>query len=135
MKDQIAYLIDPKTCTISEIRSEDGIAWIHKALECQTFTGAYSQEGALPLLYVDDEGLYAEEKHWFTYRGMPQPLVNKAIAMDIDQLGRSVTPRMPIEQFAEAVRFCFPMRFSGEPIRWIANSEPVTIKKLPKVES
>lgn len=134
MKNQIAYLIDPKTCTISEIEAGEGIEWIQKALGCHCFTGAYSQEGALPSLYVDDEGLYASEQDWFVYRGYTQPLVNKAIAMDTDQLGRSISPRMSIEEFAKAVKFCFPMRINGQ-IRWIANSTKVTIKKLPKVES
>ena len=134
MKNQIAYLIDPKTCTISEVEAGEGIEWIQKALDCDCFTGAYSQEGALPPLYVDDEGLYAPEKDWFIYRGSGQPLVNKAIAMDVDQLGRSISPRMPIEEFAKAVRFCFPMKINGQ-IKWIANSHKVKIKKLPKVKA
>jgi hypothetical protein len=132
MKNQIGYLIDPKTLTISEIRSDEGIDWINVALQCDTFTGAYSADEKLPPLFLDDNGLYAEEQNFFFYRGAYEPFVNKAIAMDVDSQGRSVTPKMSIEEFAANVAFVFPIRLNGS-VKFIRNPNKTKIKKLPKV--
>lgn len=129
MKNQIGYLIDPFTFTISEIKSDEGIDWINVAMECDTFTGAYSQDETLPPLFVDDNGLYAEEQHWFFYRGAYEPFTGKAIAMDVNSRGASVTPKMSIEEFANNIVWVFPMSMDGN-VKFFRNPTKTTIKRL-----
>lgn len=129
MKNQTAYLIDPHTFTISEIRSDEGIDWINVAMECDCFTGAYSQDATLPPLYVDDEGLYKENQALFFYRGCLQPFVGKAIAMDVDAKGRSITPKMSLVEFATNIVWVFPARMNGS-VKFFRQAEPTVLKHL-----
>lgn len=130
MKNQIGYLIDPHTFTISEIRSQDGIDWINAAMDCDCFTGGYSEDETLPSLYVDDEGLYKENQAWFWYQDAPQPFTGKAIAMDVNNRGASVTPKMSIEEFAKTVQWVFPMKINGSVKFFRVPNVKTTIKRL-----
>ena len=132
MKNQIGYLIDPFTFTISEIRSEDGIDWINVAMECDCFTGGYSEDETLPPLYVDDEGLFKENQAWFWYAGAPQPFTGKAIAMDVNNRGASITPKMSIEKFAKNIVWVFPVSMDGK-VKFFRNPTKTTIKRLETI--
>lgn len=131
MKNQIAYLIDPDAGSISEILAEEGIDWINKAIGSDCFTGGYSQLPNMPSLFIDDEGLYKPELHFFHYKGAYEPFCGKAIAMDVDSRGRSVTPKMSIEEFAKNIAFVFPIQINGK-MRFIDARLQVKIKKLAR---
>lgn len=56
-------------------------------------------------VFIDDEGLYARNQHFFMHRNYPQPLCNKAVFVGCDDEGDSVVPQTPLPVFKKDIVF------------------------------
>lgn len=100
-----AYLIDPKAETVTAV-DYDSTDWknISKMIEAPSFDVAGTDKLSV---YVDDEGLYAEERHFFMVQGYPQPLCNKALLLgpvDYDS-GETLEAPWTLDQAKNLVTF------------------------------
>ena len=109
-----AYKIDAKNCTVTAIQLGDDFEEINREIGCDTFTVAPSYEPGFPDLFVDDNGLWTETPYYFIYKASQQPLVGNAIAMDVDDEGNSIAPRISLEDFAKNVRFVHIHKLMGK---------------------
>tara|TARA_B100000749_G_C18391507_1_gene450452 strand:- start:55 stop:432 length:378 start_codon:yes stop_codon:yes gene_type:complete len=109
-----AYKIDARACTVTEVEV-DGINDMHKEIGCTTFTISNSVDRTVPDIFVDDEGLWTEEPLFFICAGHMQPLCGNGLAMDVDEEGESIKPRMSIEKFRERVQFVSIIKVNGTP--------------------
>lgn len=76
-----ALLIDPVAQTVTPLEIND---WrdISPALNCELFD--IVQVAPHISIYVDDEGLYAEDQHFFYHPGYPQPLAGRGLVLGFD---------------------------------------------------
>lgn len=107
-----AYKIDARKCTVTEVEV-DGINEIQKEIGCDHFTVSRSVSSRIPDIYVDDNGLWTEEPLFFTCDGHMQPLCGNGLAMDLDEEGESIKPRMSLEDFRKRVKFVSIMKING----------------------
>lgn len=99
-----AYLIDPEARTVEAVDYDGDYRTIYKLIDAETFDVARVEANG-DGLYVDDEGLYREERHWFIYKGYLQPLVGKALMLGVDGEGDSVPPKTAFEDVKRKVVF------------------------------
>lgn len=102
------YRIDPKVRRITEVTLGDHYEEISESIGSRLFcVGSY-----LPnedTVFVDDEGLYAEEKHFFRIDSRiqkntnPAPLCGVGLVLGADSEGNSVDAKIGLEQLFEAV--------------------------------
>jgi len=99
-----SFIIDPKNKTIEPYEYSDDWKDIGPILGCRTFDIAGTDEFSV---YVDDEGLYVEDKHFFTIREYPQPLVGKALLLgpvDYDT-GETTECTFTLDEVKDRVQF------------------------------
>jgi len=99
-----AYVIDPKARTVEAFDYSDNWKDIAGILGCQSFDIAGTDKFSL---YVDDEGLFAPERHFFMIEGYPQPLCNKSLLLgpvDYDT-GDTLESPLTLEQATALVKF------------------------------
>lgn len=78
-----AILIDAKAQTVTDVELDNGdINHMHVLLKCDCFTLAGNFKGNIA--YVDDEGLYKDNLHYFQWPGYPQPLAGNGLIMGPD---------------------------------------------------
>tara|TARA_R110002020_G_scaffold56674_4_gene156631 strand:+ start:530 stop:955 length:426 start_codon:yes stop_codon:yes gene_type:complete len=102
------YRIDPKARRITEVTLGDHYEEINESIGSRFFcVGSYlPNEDAV---FVDDEGLYAEEKHFFRIDPRilkctnPAPLCGIGLVLGADEEGNSVDAKIDLEQLFEAV--------------------------------
>jgi hypothetical protein len=105
-----AFLINPFTCTVSEVTLEKkDISLIYKNLDCRTFTiGAALTESEDPdVLMVDDEGLFVDMdvQRFFKFNDLPpryrydgsNQFAGKGLIVGSDTEGGSQAPKISIE--------------------------------------
>ena len=56
-------------------------------------------------VYLDDEGLYAENRYFWIHANYPQPLVNIGVFVGTDEEGDTTPPRTTLTQFVKDVVF------------------------------
>ena len=56
-------------------------------------------------VYLDDEGLYADNRYFWMHANYPQPLVNIGVFVGTDQEGDTIPPRTSLTQFNKDVVF------------------------------
>ena len=91
-----ALLIDPKTETVTptEINSWRDIS---PALNCSLFDCV--QIAPHISIFVDDEGLYVEDQHFFYHPAYPQPLAGRGLVLGFDfDTGDSIDCPITAEQ-------------------------------------
>lgn len=109
-----AYLIDPFARTVTEVEGFQGeIDWIYPLLQCETFAGAYGADERMPGLLVDDDGLSRDEVAFFCMTGFDDPIGSRALVMDTDEEGASISPKMPLETFKQHIRWVRLARLMG----------------------
>lgn len=76
-----ALLIDPVAQTVTETTIND---WrdISPALRCDLFDVV--QVATNVSIYVDDEGLYVDDQHFFYHPAYPQPLAGRGLVLGFD---------------------------------------------------
>ena len=71
-------IINPASETIDVVKSDidpDGFSHIKRLIDASMFTFVRLYDNG-DGVYIDDEGLYAEQRHFWIHRNYPQPLVN-----------------------------------------------------------
>lgn len=56
-------------------------------------------------VFIDDEGLYAEERHFWIHRNYPQPLVNIGVFVGVDSEGETVPPQTSFKTLQNDIKF------------------------------
>lgn len=55
--------------------------------------------------FVDDEGLYVEDQHFWIHRNYPTPLAGKSLLLGTDDEGDSVEPKTSFEKLHDDIHF------------------------------
>lgn len=112
-----ALLINPFDQTITEVDYSGDYRNIYEHIGAGTFDVVRLPGHDLPCesdaLFVDDEGLFKEDKRFFRVEGYYQPLCGKALVLGTDDEGRSVEPCISIEALTKLVTF-MPEGFTFE---------------------
>lgn len=108
-----AYLINPFHQTIMIVDYEYGGSFkqISQHISTEEVTDplfcAVDIDGE-HTLYLDDEGLYREDQHFFNWKGYPQPLAGKGLIMGTDyETGESVAPTLTLDEVSSQITFPF----------------------------
>jgi hypothetical protein len=99
-----AYLIDPVTRTVEEVTYADNFTHIYSLIDCDTFTCLTFNEHN-DTVFVDDEGLFKPDQHFFKLKGYPDPLAGKGLVLGTDEEGESVSPTISLEEFRKLISF------------------------------
>jgi len=75
-----------------------------KIIEARTLTFVRLYENG-DGVYLDDEGLYADNQHFWMHANYPQPLVNIGVFVGTDNQGNTIPPPTSLTQFVKDVVF------------------------------
>ena len=107
MVESLDTIVNPKEQKVSLVRSEidpTGYEWISRLIGARMFTFVRLYDNG-DGVYIDDEGLYADQRFFWIHKNYPQPLVNKGLFMGTDAEGNSVPPQTTLTQFEKDVKF------------------------------
>src|SRR5882724_4597704 len=88
-----AILIDPFTCTVTEVEHDGELQAIydlltHETMQVRTFEAVRPDWLAgRDVVFVDEEGLLKEPDRWFVIYGNGQPLAGKGLVIGADEDG------------------------------------------------
>ena len=99
-----AYLIDPYETTVTEVEYSGNYEDIYKLIDCHTFD-CVGFRGFKDTIYIDDEGLYKEDKQFFMVDGFPTPLCGKALVLGTDKKGNSQAPKISLTKLKKMITF------------------------------
>ena len=123
-KPCVAILIDPFTCSVTEVEWNGDFHHIYKLIDCDTYDLArINREG--DGIFVDDEGLFKEQQAFFHHADYPSQLAGKGLILGCDDQGESVAPHTTLEEVRSKVSFVTPIRINGQVI-WLP-SEATTV--------
>ena len=102
-----AYLIDPEKQEVTEVEYSGDYKDIYKLIDCSTFEIV----GITPKgdgIYVDEEGLYAEKKHLWSFKGILFKnhlfnLINKGLVLSSNIVGDTIESDFSLEEIKERV--------------------------------
>ena len=102
-----AYLIDPEKQEGTEVEDSGDYKDIYKLIDCSTFEIV----GITPKgdgIYVDEEGLYAEKKHLWSFKGIlfnnhMFNLINKGLVLGSNIVGDTIESDLSLEEIKERV--------------------------------
>lgn len=113
-----SFLIDPFKQEITEVVYSGDIEQIYQLTDCQTFDVARINKHG-DGIFVDDEGLYAEDVRFFLHSDYPNPLAGKGMVIGCDmETGESASAHTTLDELIEKVRWVYPIRVNGE-LTWI----------------
>lgn len=98
-----AILINPKNKEITEVEYTGVYTNIYEHIEAQPFTVVQLEE--CESLFIDDEGLYREDQHFFTWKGYDQPLAGRGLILGLDEKGDSVATGLDLDYVKSMVEF------------------------------
>ena len=101
-----AYLIDPEKKEVTEVEYSGDYKDIYKLIDCSTFEIGITPKG--DGIYVDEEGLYAEKKHLWSFKGILFNnhlfnLINKGLVLGSNIVGDTIEPDLSLEEVRERV--------------------------------
>lgn len=101
------FVIDPEERTITEATYEGDIEEIYELGDFDRFAVAeFNLQG--DAAYVDDEGLFKVDPHFFVINGYPQPLAGKGIVLGCNEDGETVEPSVTLDWLKENVVWYTP---------------------------
>lgn len=103
-----AILIDAEAKSISEVEYDGDWKKIKEFLGCDLFTVVeldYHADDSSETLFVDDEGLLNEPKHFFVWKGYDQPLPGRGLIVGCDPNGDSIATSFSLEYVEKRVSF------------------------------
>jgi hypothetical protein len=113
-----SFLIDPFKQDITEVAYSGDIEQIYELTDCQTFDVARINRHG-DGIFVDDEGLYAEDARFFWHSDYPQPLAGKGMVIGCDmETGESAPTHTTLDELVEKIRWVTPIMVNGE-LTWI----------------
>jgi hypothetical protein len=118
MKKLRGILIDSVTESITEVTHNGDYREIYKFLSdpengynVDTFTVVYIDERNV--IFVDDNGLLTNPRHFFAWRGYPQPLAGRGLILGSDAEGETIGTRISLEKVKKNVAFTNKLRVAG----------------------
>lgn len=99
-----AFLIDPKTKTIQEVEYDGDYRHIYELGEFGCFEVVYFNTAG-DSVFVDEEGMFKEDRHFFIIEGYPQPLAGKGVVLGCDEDGETVAPTVTLDWLLDHVHF------------------------------
>jgi hypothetical protein len=126
-----AILIDPYTETIEVVDYSGDWRDIKTLLGCELFTTVYLDD--VDTIYVDDEGLYAEDQKFFKLKGYPQPLAGRGLVLGSTEDGDSTDCASSLDDILDVVEFC-PEGTHVEPVMAVFPSDDVDVDTLSDSE-
>lgn len=105
--ESLDTIVNPKEQKVSLVRSDidpTGYEWISRLIGARMFTFVRLYDNG-DGVYIDDEGLYADQRFFWIHKNYPQPLVNKGLFMGTDAEGNSIPPQTSLTQFEKDVKF------------------------------
>jgi hypothetical protein len=99
-----AYLIDPYETIVTEVEYSGEYEDIYELIDCETFD-CVGFKGFVDTIYIDDEGLYKEDRRFFMVDGYPNPLCGKALVLGTDKDGNSVEPKTSLTDLRGMISF------------------------------
>lgn len=102
-----AIFINAEEQTVEEVEHKgEDISEIQEMIGCRCFTVvSLGYEPDSDGIFIDDEGLLRNEFHAFRFEGYPQPLAGNGLILGCDYEGRSVSPKMSLQEAKEKVSF------------------------------
>ena len=101
-----AILINPNNKTVKEVDYDGDYKSIYKLIGCSTFDIVRIPVG-LDGIYIDDEGLYAKDQTFWSYRyngtHAPIKLVNKGLVLGCNDEGDSIAPDSTVEDIKKSI--------------------------------
>lgn len=99
-------VINPKSQRLSVEKTEmdHDYNYIRDLIGCNLFTFVRLYDNG-DGVYIDDEGLYAEERHFWIHRNYPQPIVNKAMFAGTDPDGDISVPQTSFKTLEKDIKF------------------------------
>lgn len=108
-----AILIDPFNETVTEVEHNGDYKHIYALLshpdhpvDCFTVVRIEYDDA----IFVDDEGLLKDPKHFFVLEGYDQPLAGKGLVLGTNVVGESVSPVSTLEDVRKRVSFRHDIR-------------------------
>ena len=113
-----AFLIDPFRQTVEQIEYSGDFRQIYKLIDAECFDVARLNAKG-DGIFVDDEGLYAEDQRFFQHRLYPNPLAGKGLVIGCDMNnGESADASMTLRELVDDVEWVMPVSVNGEVV-WI----------------
>ena len=97
-----AYLIDPEKKTIEAVELDGDLKSIYKLLDCDMIAAPIEFDNK-DTMFVDDEGLFKEQKGAIKMKDWSYPIVGKVMIIGCDDEGESVDVKTPIEFFQKEI--------------------------------
>lgn len=108
-----AILIDPFNETVTEVEHNGDYRHIYELLshpehpvDCFTVVGIEHNDA----IFVDDEGLLKDPKHFFVWEDYAQPLAGRGLVLGTNDEGDSISPKSKIEDVKKRVSFRHDIR-------------------------
>ncbi|MGE5512376.1 MAG: hypothetical protein ACM31O_14105 [Bacteroidota bacterium] len=98
----VGWLIDPQQCSVTPAAYDGDYRTIYRLCRFDLFTVV---EFGSDALFVDDEGLLKQPRHFFALDGYQQPLAGCGLMLGTDEDGDSVAPLCSIEEVIASVHF------------------------------
>jgi hypothetical protein len=99
-----AFLINPIDEIIEEVEFHGDYKQIYKYIDASPF-------GVVDIpnddtIYIDDEGLYKDNQHFFIHKDVPTPLGGKALVLGADHdSGNSVSVHTTLKELKDMITF------------------------------
>ena len=100
-------IVNPKSQKLELVKSDidpDGFSHIKRLIDASMFTFVRLYDNG-DRVYIDDEGLYAEQRYFWIHRNYPQPLVHKGLFMGVDDEGDSAVPQTSFKTLEKDIHF------------------------------
>jgi len=99
-----AFLIDPYLKEITEVNYSGEYTQIYTFIHADCFTTAvFNKHG--DTFFVDDEGLFKDNKHFFEHHGYGQPLAGYGLVLGTNTAGESVEPTTTLEELNKDLKW------------------------------
>ncbi len=107
MIDSLSTIINPNMKSVSTVRhvtTEDGYSWVNKLIKCSIFTFVQLYENG-DGVYIDDEGIYAENQHFWIHKNYPTPLAGIGVLVGINNKGDNIPASISNKEFSTHIKF------------------------------
>lgn len=133
-----AILIDPFNETVTEVEHTGNYKHIYELLShpehpVDCFTAVRLGNG--DAIYVDDEGLLKDPKHFFVWKGYPQPMAGKGLLLGSNDEGESISPETTLEYVKGRVSFRHDLRLHDFEHFEGVTDHPIMGKNTPVIGS
>ena len=108
-----AFRIDPINKKITEVKYDGNYNQIYDYIDARTFDVATLYKNG-DGVYIDDEGLFVENQHFWIHKNFPTPLAGIGLLLGLDEEGDSTTPKTTIEEL------------TGD-VKWVGDRHDVTV--------